>query len=287
MFSSGESVPLTGGGGSTAGSTTSSTTTSGGGGGASTTMGSTASGVSGIFRKENVEQLGNAAKVGCSNIMQSIKKGTISLRMMALSSGISVIVTAFSNILRDLFLLHFGRLLIMIYAMILGIIMVLLEVRLLSLPESLLRSLYKQLYIVHGIRGRGCLYFITGSLLWTQGGLAPIFVGSITSLTGVIFIRMGNRSSKLLSEVRASVKSEEALRNAFNQIDLQGKGHFNMEDFSLWIRSLPSSSWSLQDSEAAFMQMDSTDKGQVTFEDFRGWWLQTQDVQQQLIANVV
>ena len=212
-----------------------------------------------------------------SDLAEQAKNGDVSIRLIALLGGLALIVTAIIEVLPKLFTLNVAGTFIELYTLIIGFVVILLEGKSQGidvskiLPETAIVRLYKYGLFLKFVWGRGCLYFVAGTLIFTQGSLLDWISGAYMMVVGVIYLYAGNRTVNKLQELRKALYSEDTLKSKFDEADTDGKGSLAFEQFVLLCQSL-GMDLNRRESDAAFVHIDKSSDELLTYDEFAGWW---------------
>jgi len=119
--------------------------------------------------------------------------------------------------------------------------------------------------------GRGCLYFVAGTLQLAQHSLVDVVSGGFMCFVGVTYIIVGRKTAQKLAELRNT--SEETLKSKFAQADLERSGTLTQTQFQNMTRSL-GVEMNLRETESAFLQLGKDANEELTYEECQNWWNQ-------------
>lgn len=224
-----------------------------------------------LLRRENLQQAQTVAASRVDDLRKSASDGDVSLRLLALAGGAFLIVSALLGMISHLVFLQFTSVLVEFYTLVMGVVMVVLESRQVMLPEWFLQLLYKYALFLKFIWGRGCLYFVAGTLQMSQGSFTDVIVGFCVCLLGVAFIVIGHRAAQKLQNARSLLTSEHTVRSKFREANIRGHNALDIQEFRLLMQSL-GLHISRREAEAAFLQVNPEDSGELTYDDFKAWW---------------
>lgn len=227
--------------------------------------------VGNLFSKENLDKAQTTAKTHLDQLAQSAREGDVSIRLLALLGGAALVIYSTLGFITHVLMLQFVRALVEIYTLVLGVIILVLESRQLHLPEAFLNRLYKYALFLKFVWGRGCLYFVAGSLQLTQGSLIDVGIGAFVMFVGALYIVVGRQTAQKLRDLRQNLYSEDTLRTKFREADTTGTGKLTMDQFRTLTASL-GMNLHRREVEAAFLHLDRDDSGALSFEDFKNWW---------------
>ena len=91
-------------------------------------------------------------------------------------------------------------------------------------------------------------------------------------LVGIIYLIVGRRTAKKLSDLRKSLISEEDLQLKFREVDLDDSGTITKGQFKTLTVNM-GLDLGRREVEAAMMYLDKEDAGEITYEEFQNWWL--------------
>lgn len=224
-----------------------------------------------LFRQENLEQVQSVAASRFVDLRQSALDGDVSFRLLALAAGAALVVSALLGMLSHFVFFQLTAVLIEGYVLILGIIAIVLESKQVMLPERFLKQLYKYALFLRFVWGRGCLYFVAGTLQLSLGSLTDVIVGACVCLLGVCFIMVGIRTAAKLHQARTLLTSEHTLRSKFREACGPGKDSLDLRSFSELLASL-GVPVTKRESEAAFLHLNTNDDSELTYDEFKTWW---------------
>jgi len=224
-----------------------------------------------IFQnKDNWENAANVAQSRLQDVQKAVQDGNFSLRLLALLGGLALVISSVLGILQRVLTLNIFSALIELYTLVGGIIILVLESRQLHLPERFLYNLYKYALFLKFVWGRGCLYFVLGTLQFVQGDLLDIAVGASVMFIGGLYIYSGQQAAEKLQDVRKNLFSEQTLRSKFQEADREGDGNLTKEEFQGLVSGL-GVDLNRREIEAAYMHLSQA-SGSLTFDRFREWW---------------
>jgi COPI associated protein len=227
--------------------------------------------MSGLLTSENVQRAGAVAQSQWQEVQTSMQQGQWSLRLLALLAGIALVVTAGLGCLHLVLVFHWTQALMELYAFLLGVIVLILESTQLQLPGIYLQRLFQYALFLKFVWGRGCLYFVAGSLQFAQNGLVNLLVGAYVMAVGLLYIFVGRATAQRLQEMRNHLYSEEKLRQHFADCDETQKGTLSLAEFRNLTASL-GMGIKPRETEAAFLHLNKADNGELSFEEFSSWW---------------
>jgi EF-hand domain pair/COPI associated protein len=122
--------------------------------------------------------------------------------------------------------------------------------------------------------GRGILYIFCGSLQVTNVNMLDWCVGGWMILVGITAIIVGMSTQKQLRLLKLSIKSEEDLKQKWNQYDTSGSGSLDVKELTAFVRG-EGIEMSSNEVAATFMALDKNFDDRITFEEFQAWWMNT------------
>ena len=228
----------------------------------------------GLFTQRNVEQAGSVAgtfaKEQVEEVNRLAREGDFSIRLFAMLGGIAMIVVSVLGVVARFVTLHWVNALLCVYTFVLGIVMVLLEGKKIPFSGSLEESIVKYALFLKFVWGRGCLYFVAGTLTIAGGGLVEMLVGAFVACVGIGFIVVGRRSANKLAELKKSQFSESTLLSEFNSA-AGGGTHMNILQFKTLVENL-NVDFNRRELEAAFLQIEKADRDKLSYVEFKSWW---------------
>ena len=126
----------------------------------------TASGVSGVFTSETASKAGQFAKHKISELKTMASDGHISIRVLAEIGGLSMCLLSVMGFVVNIINLAFLGALVEVYTFLMGLVVIILESK--AFPKRYEQALSKYALFLCFVWGRGCLYFVAGSLQATQ-----------------------------------------------------------------------------------------------------------------------
>jgi hypothetical protein len=227
--------------------------------------------VSNLFSDENVSKARSEITGRMDELRRSASDGDLSIRLLALLAGVALMFSAVTGILGDLMMFNITGALMEIYTLILSLIILVLESKRLHLPDAFMRNLYKYALFLRFVWGRGCLYFVAGTLQLAQGTFVDYGVGGFVMLVGVLYIVVGRQTAQKLRDLRKSIYSEDTLRTKFREADTETKGALTIIQFKTLAASL-GMDLNGREAEAAFEYLDKSHDGTLSYEEFKTWW---------------
>lgn len=229
-----------------------------------------------VFTKENFEKAGKAAKEKASEVRTQAQEGDQSLRLLALLGGLVVIVVSGMEIVGKILTFNIIGALIEFYTLLLGVVVVILEGKSVFLSTGAVQKIHKYALFLKFLWGRGCLYFICGTLQLYQLDLWNLVSGVFMCFVGILFVFVGQRTSYKLKALRKSLYSEQTLHEKFVQADLDGDGGLDLHQFRTLTLTL-GLDMTRRETEGAFGHMHSTQNGEkLTYDEFKAWWNETE-----------
>jgi len=230
-----------------------------------------------VFTKENAEKAGTFMKERTLELRQMASDGDLSLRLLAMLGGIAMVVTSVMGFIGHVFTLAFVKALLEIYTFFLGIVVLVLEGRQIPFPRGLEQGINKYALFLKFVWGRGCLYFVAGSLQLAQYSIVDLAVGGFMCFVGAMYIIVGRQTAQKLAELRKSVISEDTLKMKFLEADIDRTGTLTQLQFTNMTRSI-GIELNRRETESAFLQLGkSGENDQLTYDEFKKWWNQMYD----------
>mmetsp|Transcript_26288 Transcript_26288/g.30032 ORF Transcript_26288/g.30032 Transcript_26288/m.30032 type:complete len:151 (+) Transcript_26288:125-577(+) len=120
--------------------------------------------------KERLSVVGSAVNVKIRDFAKMAKEGTTSIRGLALISGLALVVSSFSDFVKNILTLHFISAVINFYTFFIGGVAIIMEVDPKAIPygEEVRAWLMKYIGIVQLSTGRGVFYGVAGTLAISQ-----------------------------------------------------------------------------------------------------------------------
>jgi hypothetical protein len=227
--------------------------------------------VSNLLTEENLHNARDGVTRRMEELRRSASDGDFSIRLLALLAGVALLFSAVTGMMSHFLTFDLTGMLMEFYTLLLSIIILVLESKQINLPDQFMRSLYKYALFLKFVAGRGCLYFVAGSLQLTQGTVIDYGVGGFVMLVGILYIVVGKQTAQRLQTLHQSIYSEDALRTKFREADTETKGSLTIDQFKTVVASL-GVDLNRRELEAAFDHMDKGQDGTLSFEEFKGWW---------------
>ncbi len=229
---------------------------------------------SNLFTQQNARDAGNAAstfaKEQADEVSRLAREGDFSIRLFAMLGGLAMAIVSVLGFLARIVTLHWVNALLSVYTFVLGIIMVMLEGKKIPFSNHFEDNIVKYGLFLKFVWGRGCLYFVAGTLTIAGGGLIEMIVGAFVAFVGITFIVVGRRSASKLAALKKSQFSDETLLAEFNSAS-GGASHINILQFSVLVENL-NVDFNKRELEAAFMQVEKADRDKLTYTEFKNWW---------------
>lgn len=229
---------------------------------------------SGLFTQRNVQQAGDVAgtfaKEQVDEVSRLASEGDFSIRLFAMLGGLAMAVVSVLGFVARILTLHWVNALLCIYTFALGIIMVFLEGKKIPFSGALEENIVKYALFLKFVWGRGCLYFVAGTLTIAGGGLIEMIVGAFVAVVGIGFIVVGRRSASKLAALKKSQFSESTLLAEFNSA-AGGGTHMNILQFKVLVENL-NVDFNRRELEAAFLQIEKADRDRLSYAEFKSWW---------------
>jgi COPI associated protein len=213
---------------------------------------------------------GNFAKEQVDEVKRLTSEGDLSIRLLAMIGGLAMVVVSILGFIARILTFHWLNALLSIYTFILGLIMLLLEGKAIPFSKAWEETIVKYALFLKFVWGRGCLYFVAGTLTISGGGLIEALVGLVVALVGLAFIIIGRRSAKKLEELKKSQFSETTIKAEFDAAS-GSLSYLNVSQFQNLVHSL-NVDFNRREAETAFMQIEKKDKEKLTFTEFKNWW---------------
>lgn len=247
---------------------------------------------SAAFTKENMAAAGSWSKEKAQELKSQAQDGDNSLRFIALIGGLACVLVGFVELVTRFMRLDIVGAFIDFYIILLGVVVVVLEGKSLFLSAGLVERIHKYALFLKFLWGRGCLYFIIGTLQLSQIDLLNLIVGCYMCFAGGLYIVVGKRTATKLKTLRKSLFSEQTLRTKFRQADIEGDG-LNLQQFRGLCVSL-GLDLTRRETEAAFqfiqsksdkqpgganatsLQRQNGQASKLSYEDFQSWWASTE-----------
>mmetsp|Transcript_2449 Transcript_2449/g.3666 ORF Transcript_2449/g.3666 Transcript_2449/m.3666 type:complete len:280 (+) Transcript_2449:155-994(+) len=226
---------------------------------------------SSLLTKENVDKTVNYVKGSAESLHKLVTEGNSSIRVMALCGALVMVLTSALGLFGKVLTLHFVSALMSLYTLVLGCVIIVLEGKMLPIPKMVEAKLYKYCLFLRYVWGRGILYFVAGSIQFSQLNLIDVIIGAFMSFVGIAYIISGRRAAKHLSKMRKALFSEDALRSKFREFDTNGTGSLTYDQFTAFVNSL---GLSIGKNEifTAFSFIDKDENSTIEVEEFLGWW---------------
>ncbi len=131
------------------------------------------------FTSENIEAAGRYTKEKALELKHQAQEGDRSLRYLGLIGGIACTLVGVYELASRVMRLQLVGAVIDVYIIMLGSIIVILEGKDMFLSQRLVQNLNKYALFLKFLWGRGCLYFICGTLQLTQIDLFNLIAGEL------------------------------------------------------------------------------------------------------------
>lgn len=120
--------------------------------------------------------------------------------------------------------------------------------------------------------GRGVFFFFVGSLQFTNFNMLDWAVGGYMMFVGVTAIIAGIATARDLKLLKFSIKSEDDLKQKWEQYDADGNGVLDVKELSIFVRE---SGINMTKNEIAstYMTLDKNFDEKLTYEEFYMWWM--------------
>ena len=129
------------------------------------------------FTSENIEAAGRYTKEKALELKTQAQEGDRSLRYMGLIGGVACILVGLFELTSRIMRLQLVGAVIDVYVIMLGSVIIVLEGKDMFLSKRLVQNLNKYALFLKFLWGRGCLYFICGTLQLTQIDLFTLVAG--------------------------------------------------------------------------------------------------------------
>lgn len=142
---------------------------------------------------ETASRAGKFAQEKVGELRNYASEGYLPLRVLAQIGGLAMIVLSIMGFIRAIIHLKFLDALVEVYTFLLGIVVIILETK--AFPKRFEQSLSKYALFLRFVWGRGCLYFVAGSLQATQVRPKESFLSSVASgiqILTVLFSSLGH-----------------------------------------------------------------------------------------------
>jgi COPI associated protein len=231
------------------------------------------------FTKQNIEAATKYTKEQAVELKKQAQDGDHSLRFLGVVAGIACVVVGILELISRFLRFDIVGALIDFYIIVLGVIVIVLEGKNTLLPTKLVDNVHKYALFLKFLWGRGCLYFVIGTLLLSQFDLLNLIAGGYMCTVGILYIVVGKRTADKLKKLRKFVYSEQTLRTQYNEADIEGHG-LNMSQFKTLCFNL-GLDLTRRELEAAFGHIQSKSHSErLTYQDFQAWW--NEDAAQQV-----
>jgi hypothetical protein len=228
--------------------------------------------VSNLFIDEN---LSKARTSRMDELRRSANDGDLSIRLPALLAGLAMLFSSVTGITGNFIIFYITGVLnipvviMEIYALILSLVILVLESEQPHAPDAFMRNVFKYALFLKFVWGRGCLYFVAGTLQIAQGTLPDFGIGAFVMLVGVLSVVVGRQTAQKLRDLSESIYSEDTLRTKFREADTETTGALTINQFKTLTASL-GMDLNGREAEATFDYM--AQDGTLTFKQFRSWW---------------
>ena len=116
--------------------------------------------------RDGIKGRQNGARQAHAELRTMANEGYLPIRVLAQIGGLAMIVLSIIGFINAIIHLNFLDALVEVYTFLLGIVVIILETK--AFPKSVEQSLNKYALFLTFVWGRGCLYFVAGSLQATQ-----------------------------------------------------------------------------------------------------------------------
>lgn len=227
-----------------------------------------------LFTKENVNTVTKAVGSQLGALKHQAEEGDSSLRVLALLGGIILLVVGSMECVSKIMLLRIPGALIEFYSLLVGFMIIILESKNFFLSDRFQGKIFKFALFLKFLWGRGCMYFVVGTMQLYHMDLFNFIAGGYMCCLGVLMIFVGQRTAYKLKNMRRSLYSQDELHTKFAQCDLDGDGGLDLQQFRMLANQL-GLDMTRRETEAAFNHINmSGDK--LTYEAFYSWWTSTE-----------
>ena len=227
-----------------------------------------------LFSSENVASVSQVVGEKMNELRRQAEDGDHSLRLLALLGGVILMIVSSMEFAGKVMMFEIVSALIELYSFVIGIIIIVLESKNMILSEGLQVRIFKYALFLKFLWGRGCMYFIVGTLQLYKMDLWNLCAGGYMCAIGALMVFVGQRTAYKLKKIRKSLYSAHELHAKFTQHDMDGDGGLNVQQF----RSLTVNlglDMTRRETEAAFNHMKKTRSEKLSYEEFHAWWTQT------------
>ena len=239
------------------------------------TFGSVSNFAKSLFSSENVASVSQVVGEKVNELKRQAEDGDNSLRLLALLAGIVLIVVATMEFVGKVMMFQIVGAMIELYSFFIGIMIIVLESKNMLLSQGLQVRLFKYALFLKFLWGRGCLYFVVGTLQLSHLDLWNFKPGGYLCAVGALMILVGQRTAHKLKSMRKTLYSEHELQAKFAQNDMDGDGGLNVQQFRALTISL-GLDMTRRETEAAFSHMKNTSCEKLTYDEFYSWWHNTE-----------
>jgi hypothetical protein len=226
-----------------------------------------------VFSKENFENAARVAKERAGELQKQAHAGGFSMRLLALSGGILLVLVSGMQFLGNLLTLNIIGAIIELYTFLLGVVVIILEGKTVFLTDDFINRIHKFALFLKYLWGRGCLYFIAGSLQIYQGyDLFNLVSGGYMCFVGALMVFVGQRTALKLKEMRKSLYSEQTLRSKFNEANTDGGEGLTLAEFRTFTQQSLNLDMNRRETEAAFLHLAKANSERLGFDEFLSWW---------------
>eukprot|EP00978_Attheya_sp_CCMP212_P026904 scaffold89330_cov53-Attheya_sp.AAC.1 len=151
---------------------------------------------SSVMTPQNVSGANTFVKDGVAEFQQNMHQGNVSLLVLVLLGGISMVIVSIRSFVLDMVDLnwYWVSALFDLYTLALGALIIILEFgRQRSFFKGVESSLYENALFLKYVWGRGVLYFVVGTLQMSQQDIASVVVGLYVCVVAVTFVVVGQR----------------------------------------------------------------------------------------------
>jgi hypothetical protein len=115
---------------------------------------------------ENASWAGKLATDKIAEVKQMARDGDLSIRLLAQLGGLAMMFLSIMGFIMKIVNMEFLGALVEVYTFLMGLVVIILESK--AFPRRFEQSLNKYCLFLRFVWGRGCLYFVAGSLQATQ-----------------------------------------------------------------------------------------------------------------------
>ncbi|EEC51965.1 predicted protein [Phaeodactylum tricornutum CCAP 1055/1] len=261
-------------------------------GGGSSGPGASLDGAKALFQNfwssDHVQTAGTFAQRQAHDLQRSVQEGHVSVRVLAQLAGIVLCASAFGGFVFSLLTLHLIHALLEVYTFALGGLMLLLEspsfaaglrndsTTATNTSATILRVLTARVHanarFLKFVWGRGLLYFVAGSLHFSEGGLMNSVIGGFVMIIGILYLVLGYQANRKL-RAAAHAHPVDSLRQQFTTANERGNGTLNAEEFQTFVASIGMTNLGRHELEVVYAHVPTENtSGEISWDDFARWW---------------